>query len=52
MRDRLEMTTIEAIVADSRFQLRAWIGAQAPIARTAAGHAYLPALQRLDVKGS
>jgi len=43
-RDRLMMTTIEAVVADSRFQLRAWIGASAPIARTASGHAYLAGL--------
>lgn len=44
MRDRLQMSTIEAVVPDPRFQLRAWIGASAPIARTASGHAYLAAL--------
>jgi DNA-binding IclR family transcriptional regulator len=44
MRDRLQMSTIEAVVPDPRFQLRAWIGASAPIARTASGHAHLAAL--------
>ena len=44
MRDRFMMTTIEAIVADPRFQLRAWIGASAPIALTASGHAFLAGL--------
>ncbi len=44
MRDRLAMTTIESIVADPRFQLRAWIGASAPIALTASGHAHLAGL--------
>ncbi|MGE0799110.1 MAG: IclR family transcriptional regulator [Lautropia sp.] len=44
MRDRLMMTTIEAFVADPRFQLRAWVGASAPIALAASGHAHLAGL--------
>jgi DNA-binding IclR family transcriptional regulator len=44
MPDRLQMTTIEAMEADPRFQLRAWVGASVPMAKTASGHAYIAGL--------
>ncbi|WP_343654233.1 IclR family transcriptional regulator [Paraburkholderia caribensis] len=44
VRDRFQMTTVEAMESDPGFQLRAWVGASVPIALTASGHAYLAGL--------
>ncbi|CAG9246080.1 putative IclR family transcriptional regulator [Paraburkholderia unamae] len=44
VRDRFQMTTVEAMENDPGFQLRAWVGASVPIALTASGHAYLAGL--------
>lgn len=44
-RDRLNLVTIEAVMADTPVSLRVNIGARAPIAVTALGHAYLAGLK-------